>query len=104
MFLLHSFCCSVYRRSAESRREAAEAISTRARHPGDWPQIFIFPEGTNTNRRKLIKFKLGAFNPGVPVQPVTVKYGGCERLDPVTWTFRQNHSYLTSVRDCPLYK
>ncbi len=67
------------------------------RSSGDWPQVFIFPEGTNTNRRKLIKYKLGAFNPGVPVQPVLFRYGGCERVDPVTWTFRQDHSYLTSV-------
>jgi len=69
----------------------------RARSDHPWPQIFIFPEGTNTNRKKLIKFKLGAFNPGVAVQPVVFRYNGYERIDSVTWTFRQTHSYLFSV-------
>ncbi len=88
----------VDRRTSSTRRDALEAISERARSKENWPQIFIFPEGTNTNRRLLLKFKAGAFAPGVPVQPVLIRYGGCERIDPVTWTFRQSHSYLVSVR------
>ncbi len=72
-------------------------IRRRSQSTSPWPQIFIFPEGTNTNRRKLIRFKLGAFSPGVPVQPVILRYPGCERVDPVTWTFHQQHSYWASV-------
>ena len=86
------------RRSSESRRAAAEAICDRAKASGKWLQVFIFPEGTNTNRRLLIQFKNGAFNPGVPVQPVLIRYHGYEKnLDAITWTFRQSHSYLMSV-------
>ncbi|KOB77070.1 Lysophosphatidylcholine acyltransferase 2 [Operophtera brumata] len=36
--------------------------------------ILIFPEGTCTNRSCLITFKSGGFYPGVPVQPVTIRY------------------------------
>lgn len=50
-----------------------------------WPQVFIFPEGTCTNRSALAEFKLGAFKPGVPVQPVIIRYPN--RLDCLTWTF-----------------
>lgn len=62
--------------------------------PGDWrlksksstfPQIIIFPEGTCTNRSCLLSFKPGAFYPGVPVQPVCIKYPNA--LDTVTWTW-----------------
>uniref|UniRef100_A0A8C8WKG1 Lysophosphatidylcholine acyltransferase 1 n=1 Tax=Panthera leo TaxID=9689 RepID=A0A8C8WKG1_PANLE len=37
-------------------------------------KIMIFPEGTCTNRTCLITFKPGAFIPGVPVQPVVLRY------------------------------
>lgn len=69
----------------------------RAQSPSDWCQVFIFPEGTNTNRNQLIQFKNGAFNPGLPVQPVVIRYNGYQDQDSVTWTFRQDHSYLFSV-------
>ena len=45
-------------------------ITKRALNQKDWNQIAIFPEGTCTNGTVLINFKAGAFNPGVPVQPV----------------------------------
>lgn len=45
----------------------------------------IFPEGTCTNRSCLITFKSGAFYPGVPVQPVCIRYPN--KLDTVTWTW-----------------
>lgn len=45
----------------------------------------IFPEGTCTNRSCLITFKCGAFYPGVPVQPVCIRYPN--KLDTVTWTW-----------------
>lgn len=45
----------------------------------------LFPEGTCTNRCALIKFKPGAFYPGVPVQPVLLKYPN--KYDTFTWTW-----------------
>lgn len=48
-------------------------------------QVLIFPEGTCTNRSCLITFKHGAFYPGVPVQPVCIRYPN--KLDTVTWTW-----------------
>lgn len=88
----------VDRSSQASRKEASQAIIDRSRHEDDGQlQVFIFPEGTNTNRKALIQFKNGAFNPGTPVQPVLVRYPGYEDLDLITWTFRQDHSYLFSV-------
>ena len=65
--------------------------------------------GTNTNARALIKFKPGAFFPGVPVQPVLLRplsipvklpksnNGDIYRrvgLDSLTWTMYQNFSTL----------
>ncbi|XP_058148633.1 lysophosphatidylcholine acyltransferase 1 [Dasypus novemcinctus] len=46
----------------------------------------IFPEGTCTNRTCLITFKPGAFIPGVPVQPVVLRYPN--KLDTITWTWQ----------------
>jgi hypothetical protein len=48
-------------------------------------QVLIFPEGTCTNRSCLITFKPGAFYPGVPIQPVCIRYPN--KLDTVTWTW-----------------
>eukprot|EP01087_Luapelamoeba_hula_P021299 TRINITY_DN7418_c0_g1_i1.p1 TRINITY_DN7418_c0_g1~~TRINITY_DN7418_c0_g1_i1.p1 ORF type:complete len:509 (-),score=81.79 TRINITY_DN7418_c0_g1_i1:15-1541(-) len=39
-----------------------------------WPRVALFPEGTNTNGSCLISFRIGAFIPGLPVQPVVVSY------------------------------
>ena len=36
--------------------------------------LIIAPEGTITNGTKLVDFKLGAFNPMVPVQPIILRY------------------------------
>ena len=46
----------------------------RAQSPSDWAQIFVFPEGTTTNGKVLIRFQTGAFRPGTPVQPLIIKY------------------------------
>ena len=40
---------------------------------------------------------IGAFAPGVPVQPVLIKYPGTERIDAITWTYNQNYGYMFSV-------
>jgi len=88
----------VDRRSSDSRKKALEDICARAQSSDNkLPQLFLCPEGTNTNRKVLIQFKIGAFAPGVPVQPVLIRYPGTERIDATTWTYHQTHSYKFSV-------
>lgn len=64
----------VKRENHESRSQTITDILERVNSPYTWPQIFIFPEGTCTNGQQLIDFKPGAFYPGHPIQPVTIKY------------------------------
>lgn len=56
-----------------SRKDAAAQIRRRA-IDNRWPHILIFPEGTTTNGKALISFKTGAFSPGLPVQPMLIRY------------------------------
>ena len=77
-----------------SRAAAMEAIVTRARSAQPWPQIFIFSEGTTTNGQALVRFQTGGFKPGVPVQPVTIRYS---RPDLTTWTRNQEHRFIHSI-------
>uniref|UniRef100_A0A8C3L6I9 Lysophosphatidylcholine acyltransferase 2 n=1 Tax=Chrysolophus pictus TaxID=9089 RepID=A0A8C3L6I9_CHRPC len=65
---------AVSRQDPDSRKNTLSEITSRALSRGQWPQILIFPEGTCTNRSCLITFKQGAFIPGVPVQPVLLRY------------------------------
>eukprot|EP01119_Soliformovum_irregulare_P004321 TRINITY_DN15322_c0_g1_i1.p1 TRINITY_DN15322_c0_g1~~TRINITY_DN15322_c0_g1_i1.p1 ORF type:complete len:435 (-),score=120.43 TRINITY_DN15322_c0_g1_i1:259-1563(-) len=59
-----------------SKTNAVTAIKERAKlaESGDGQKILIFPEGTTTNGKALIFFKPGAFVPGLPVQPVCIRY------------------------------
>lgn len=75
----------VWRDDPNSRQNTIKEIIERAKSKEDWPQVMIFPEGTCTNRSCLITFKCGAFYPGVPVQPVCIRYPN--KLDTVTWTW-----------------
>ncbi|KAJ7519985.1 hypothetical protein O6H91_20G062400 [Diphasiastrum complanatum] len=63
----------VDRLSPDSRKDAANEIKRRA-SCNDFPPVLLFPEGTTTNGRAVISFKLGAFVPGFPIQPVVVRY------------------------------
>lgn len=63
----------VDRVSAASRHHAAGNIRRRA-IDNRWPHVILFPEGTTTNGKALISFKTGAFSPGLPVQPMVIKY------------------------------
>ncbi|XP_014833185.1 PREDICTED: lysophosphatidylcholine acyltransferase 2 [Poecilia mexicana] len=76
----------VSRTDPDSRKNTILAIESRAKSEGRWPQVLIFPEGTCTNRSCLITFKQGAFIPGVPVQPVLLRYPN--KMDTVTWTWQ----------------
>uniref|UniRef100_A0A3Q3LSA5 Lysophosphatidylcholine acyltransferase 4 n=1 Tax=Mastacembelus armatus TaxID=205130 RepID=A0A3Q3LSA5_9TELE len=64
----------VSRKDPESRKNAVAQLTERLTSNGYWPQMLMFPEGTTTNGRALIKFKPGAFLAGVPVQPVLLRY------------------------------
>ncbi|XP_015859850.2 lysophosphatidylcholine acyltransferase 2B [Peromyscus maniculatus bairdii] len=76
----------VKREDPNSRKTTRNEILTRVISKMKWPQILIFPEGVCTNRSCLVTFKLGAFSPGVPVQPVLLRYPNT--LDTVTWTWQ----------------
>ncbi|KAA0710647.1 Lysophosphatidylcholine acyltransferase 1 [Triplophysa tibetana] len=76
----------VSRSDQDSRKKTVEEIRRRACSAGEWPQIMIFPEGTCTNRSCLIAFKPGAFIPGVPVQPVVLRYPN--EMDTISWTWQ----------------
>ncbi|XP_053570552.1 lysophosphatidylcholine acyltransferase 1 [Bombina bombina] len=76
----------VSRSDQDSRKKTVEEIRRRAQSNGLWPQVMIFPEGTCTNRSCLITFKPGAFIPGVPVQPVVLRYPN--KMDTITWTWQ----------------
>jgi len=84
----------VNRKDADSRHRAAENIIERATSPFSWPQIFIFAEGTTSNGRALARFGTGGFQPGVPVQPVTIKYS---HPDIAIWTMKQDHGIKMSL-------
>lgn len=64
---------SVNRDESQSRDAVASEIRRRTTEPG-WPRTGIFPEGTVTNGKFLLQFRTGAFQAGVPVQPVVVNY------------------------------
>jgi lysophosphatidylcholine acyltransferase/lyso-PAF acetyltransferase len=88
---------NVSRDDYENKLSVIEEIRKRATPSRElhlaesWPQLLIFPEGTTTNRSCLIKFKPGAFIPGLPVQPIAVKYNN--KLDTITWTCEGFNSF-----------
>ncbi|GFS92316.1 lysophosphatidylcholine acyltransferase [Nephila pilipes] len=68
-----------------SRRMIAEKIRERVTSGKDFEQLLLFPEGGCGNRTALLQFKLGGFSPGVPVQPVFIRYKN--DLDTFTWSW-----------------
>ncbi|XP_051855964.1 lysophosphatidylcholine acyltransferase 2-like [Antechinus flavipes] len=81
----------VSRGDPDSRKNTVNEIKRRATSKGRWPQVLIFPEATCTNRTCLITFKPGAFVPGVPVQPLLLRYPN--KLDTVTWTWQGTSAF-----------
>ena len=73
----------IIRHDSSSRQAAVSTITERANSSLDWPPIFVFPEGTTTNGKVLIRFQLGAFKVGTPVQPVIICYSNPRMT---TWT------------------
>ena len=74
----------VHRNNTESKRDTVKAIKHRMQSGEEWPQLVVFPEGTCTNKKYMINFKLGAFVAAQPIQPVVIKYKNS--LDISTWT------------------
>ncbi|XP_065676603.1 lysophosphatidylcholine acyltransferase 2-like [Hydra vulgaris] len=74
----------VSRADRDSKVFVANEIKRRSA-AGVWPPIVIFPEGTTTNHQCFITFKPGAFYPGLPVQPVLLRYP--DRMDYASWTW-----------------
>ena len=66
---------TVDRKDPNSRHEVKSTIRDRSKPGSPWPQqTLIFPEATCTNGTALITFRGGPFAPGVPVQPVVVRF------------------------------
>lgn len=84
----------VNREKQQSRSDTVNMLIERVKSGDNWPQICIFPEGTCTNRKALVQFKTGAFIPGLPVQPVCVKYPS-DRLDSISWTWKGPGAFET---------
>lgn len=79
-------CNGIYvnREDKNSRLKTINEIRDRA---NNGEQILIFPEGTCANRTALVQFKLGSFIPGLPVQPIIVRWNAGDCLDTVTWSW-----------------
>ena len=90
-------CIYVQRRNAEGRNEAKEEIVKRATSPLPWRQLLIFPEGTTTNGSALTRFYAGSFEPGVSVQPITIKYSHPELI---IWTWKSSYGLATPFLQC----
>ena len=70
-------CLFVSRDDASSRTSARAALAARASEivSGSIPnRLALFPDGTTSNGPGILPFKLGAFEQGVPVQPVVLDY------------------------------
>ncbi|KAL9178480.1 hypothetical protein ACHAXT_001818 [Thalassiosira profunda] len=66
-------CIFVERHNAGAG-STSQKIRERLEAPqGAWPPLNIAPEGTTTNGSSVIKFRTGAFRPGVPVLPVAIE-------------------------------
>ena len=76
----------VDRLSPTSRQDTLQKVkkSSELAYSGQgFPQVLIFPEGCTTNGKCVITFKHGAFSPGLPVQPIAIRFP-YKHFDP-TW-------------------
>lgn len=73
----------VERNSASSRNNVVNDVIDKIQHH----RMVFFPEGTCSNRRALCMFKVGAFKPGIPIQPVVVTYDQSGGPDTLSWTW-----------------
>ena len=87
----------VSREDPNSRHKTVEEITRRTRSQDPWSQFVIYPEGATSNRKAILHFKPGGFIPGMPVQPVLMRYPN--HHDTISWTWDQPHG----VALCILY-
>ncbi|KAI8334757.1 hypothetical protein BC941DRAFT_515501 [Chlamydoabsidia padenii] len=63
------------RSDPEERKTLSQRLKTHVMSPMTWPNpMIIFPEGTCVNNQYTIRFQKGAFELGVKVCPVGIKY------------------------------
>ncbi|KAI9488819.1 hypothetical protein BDB00DRAFT_846286 [Zychaea mexicana] len=63
------------RSNTEERKDLAGRLRKHVMNPTTWPNpMIIFPEGTCVNNKYSIRFQKGAFELGVKVCPVGIKY------------------------------
>ncbi|KAI9025901.1 hypothetical protein CLU79DRAFT_743665 [Phycomyces nitens] len=63
------------RSNLEERKHLSERLKKHVMNPDTWPNpMVIFPEGTCVNNQYAIRFQKGAFQLGVKVCPVGIKY------------------------------
>ncbi|KAL9539589.1 hypothetical protein MBANPS3_010174 [Mucor bainieri] len=71
---LHSMCFD--RANITERKDLSESLKKHVKSPDTWKNpMIIFPEGTCVNNKYAIRFQKGAFELGVKVCPVGIKYG-----------------------------
>uniref|UniRef100_A0A3Q4BY40 EF-hand domain-containing protein n=1 Tax=Mola mola TaxID=94237 RepID=A0A3Q4BY40_MOLML len=94
----------VSRKDPESRKKAVAQVTERVTSNGYWPQMLMFPEGTTTNGRALIRFKPGEFCHCAPPQDtVRWTYKGTTWLEVLWHTTSQLYTNMT-VEFLPVYK
>lgn len=91
-------CLYVERTSAESRKKAGEELCKRARD-NSLPRLCVFPEGTTSSGSQLLKFKYGAFKPGMPVQPAVIKY--ITPFGKISWDIQNGFICVLSILSSP---
>ncbi|KAJ6229633.1 lysophosphatidylcholine acyltransferase 1 [Anaeramoeba flamelloides] len=78
-------------------------IQKRGETKGIFPLV-IFPEGTTSNNKCLLSFKVGAFSAGVPIQPIIIKYKGCFPLPFLDLTYTYYHPFVVCIAQfCNIY-
>ncbi|CAO3632007.1 unnamed protein product [Mucor hiemalis] len=85
------------RANITERRELSESLKRHVKSPDTWKNpMIIFPEGTCVNNKYAIRFQKGAFELGVKICPVGIKY---DRYfgDPY-WDTRKGFMYYAYYR------
>lgn len=94
----------VNRDQYSSRTDTVHRLIDRVKSNLRWPPTLLFVEGTTTNGTALIKFKPGAFIPGLPVQPVCLRYICASSYDSITWGWKGPSVYkLVWLQLCQLH-
>ncbi|KAI9311975.1 hypothetical protein BX666DRAFT_2142969 [Dichotomocladium elegans] len=85
------------RSNTQERKNLAQRLRQHVSNPQTWPSpMLIFPEGTCVNNKYTIRFQKGAFELGVKVCPVGIKYDRAWG-DPY-WDTRKGFMYYALYR------